>query len=321
MENITVSIIIPSFNNEKTIKRALTSAFSQKKVSLEVILIDDCSSDNTINLAQDFRDKRLSILCNQKNVGPADSRNIGISKAKGKWIQFLDADDEISHNKCYKQIQYAGNADWVVSDWNEIDVTNNKSAMHKPELLSGTASIKEFIKKNPIPIHAALIKTSLIKKSGGFDRKFFHEDWEFWIRLSSYKPLIKYHPFICCTYYRQAGSKSYNKKNNLIQQIACLKQIKTKKYSREKKIQRLIDKHQRELLIRLAGELIKANDLKGSIEVIKNIDPPLKIIEHLELYIARTPHLSKHQALIFGPKKITRYLNMMKRSIIRKCYR
>ena len=94
-EVIKFTIIIPAYNVEKFIIRTLESVFNQTYKNFEVLVIDDCSCDNTLAKLAIIKDKRLKIIKNQFNLGPGIARNIGIEKATGNWILFLDADDEL----------------------------------------------------------------------------------------------------------------------------------------------------------------------------------------------------------------------------------
>lgn len=92
-----VTIILPAYNAEKTIARAIESALSQEYTDLEVIVVDDGSSDSTLNVCKALADKdnRLKVL-HINNSGPSAARNYGLSRANGEFICFMDADDEMS---------------------------------------------------------------------------------------------------------------------------------------------------------------------------------------------------------------------------------
>lgn len=88
-----VSVIIPTYNSEQYIAKALKSVFNQSYRNLEVILIDDASTDSTVRIARSFHDQRLRIVSNEQNRGVSYGRNLGIAQAQGKWIALLDSDD------------------------------------------------------------------------------------------------------------------------------------------------------------------------------------------------------------------------------------
>ncbi|WP_319418710.1 glycosyltransferase family 2 protein [Pleurocapsa sp. FMAR1] len=91
--NPEVSIIIPTYNSENYIAKALKSVLNQTYSNFEIILIDDASSDSTVDIARSFNDKRLKIIANKYNRGVSYGRNCGIKQAKGQWIALLDSDD------------------------------------------------------------------------------------------------------------------------------------------------------------------------------------------------------------------------------------
>ena len=88
-----VSIIMPSYNTGNYIKETIESVLSQTYSNWELIIVDDCSTDNTDSVVAGFTDKRVIYLKNKENNGAAKSRNRAIRAAKGKWIAFLDSDD------------------------------------------------------------------------------------------------------------------------------------------------------------------------------------------------------------------------------------
>jgi glycosyltransferase involved in cell wall biosynthesis len=94
VSEFNISVIIPCFNSENTILRALESVQNQTFRPFEIIVIDDGSSDFTVHLIRKYTsDVTIHLLCNQSNSGPSYSRNIGIMTAKGNWVAFLDSDD------------------------------------------------------------------------------------------------------------------------------------------------------------------------------------------------------------------------------------
>ena len=92
-----ISIIIPIYNAEKCIIRLLDSIFEQTLNNLEIICVNDCSKDNTLQIINKYadKDKRIIIINNEINIGASLSRNKGLELAKGKYISFLDSDDLI----------------------------------------------------------------------------------------------------------------------------------------------------------------------------------------------------------------------------------
>ena len=103
-----VTIVIPLYNSEKTIKSAIRSVQNQKMTDLEIIVIDDCSKDNSLKILEKLQkdDLRIKILKNKKNKGALFSKSIGVLNSKGDYILALDSDDLLINkdilNICYK---------------------------------------------------------------------------------------------------------------------------------------------------------------------------------------------------------------------------
>lgn len=115
---VEVSVIIPSYNSEEYIAQALSSVLNQSYRNLEVILIDDASTDSSTEIALSFPDKRLKIIRNKQNKGVSYSRNQGIKAAKGKWIALLDSDDWYAPKRLERLLEVgeSNDADMVADD-------------------------------------------------------------------------------------------------------------------------------------------------------------------------------------------------------------
>lgn len=101
-----VSVIMPSYNTGKYIEASIRSVLAQTYTDWELIIVDDCSSDNTVEVINSFSDPRIILLKNDKNSGAAVSRNYALREAKGKWIAFLDSDDIWEPEKLSKQLTF-----------------------------------------------------------------------------------------------------------------------------------------------------------------------------------------------------------------------
>lgn len=101
-----VSVIMPSYNTAEFIKESINSVLNQTYQNFEIIIVDDCSTDNTDEVVAEIKDERIKYLKNEKNSGAAVSRNRALREAKGKWIAFLDSDDVWLPEKLEKQISF-----------------------------------------------------------------------------------------------------------------------------------------------------------------------------------------------------------------------
>lgn len=119
-----VSIIMPSYNTEKFISETVESVLNQTYSQWELIIVDDCSTDNTDEVVKKYLDdERIYYLKNDKNSGAAVSRNRALREAKGKWIAFLDSDDLWESDKLEKQLRFMteNNYHFSYTNYAEID--------------------------------------------------------------------------------------------------------------------------------------------------------------------------------------------------------
>ncbi len=129
--NNLVSIIMPSYNTGKYIAEAIQSVINQTYKYWELIIVDDCSSDNTDEIVTSFSEPRIKFFKNKINSGAAVSRNRALREAKGRWIAFLDSDDLWRIDKLEKQIGFMEKNGYHFSytNYSEIDESGNKNGI------------------------------------------------------------------------------------------------------------------------------------------------------------------------------------------------
>lgn len=185
-----ISIIIPTYNAEKYIKKTIESVVNQSYENWELILIDDCSTDSTIHIINTYlNDNRISLIENNENSGgPAVPRNIGIERSSGDFIAFLDSDDIWLPDKLEKQLNFLDNNTIVSTraykiDSNDIQIGVMKKSHFVNLLIRCFGKVNIMLYKNFININTAIIPAN---PSVRFRTdKFFHgiEDWLFWFDL------------------------------------------------------------------------------------------------------------------------------------------
>ena len=127
MENKCISIIIPVYNCEKYISRCLRSIINQTYKNLQIIVVNDGSTDNTLNICEDIarNDSRIEIY-SKENGGVSSARNLGLKKVKGDYISFVDADDFLEVNMFSKMIYSLKDEDLIVCNFYIVDEKGNK---------------------------------------------------------------------------------------------------------------------------------------------------------------------------------------------------
>lgn len=149
--NKKVSIITPNYNSEKFIEDSINSVISQTYDNWEMIIVDDCSSDNSqhkiLSLAN--KDSRIKPILLKSNVGAAEARNIALRKAKGNYIAFLDSDDLWNNEKLEKQINFMINnrVAFSFTSYNVISESGKKisTVIKVPSKISYSSYLKNTI--------------------------------------------------------------------------------------------------------------------------------------------------------------------------------
>lgn len=185
-----VSIIIPCFNQSRFLEDSLLSILKQSYSDWECIIIDDGSQDNTEEIASRWcrNDNRFSYYY-QKNQGLSAARNSGLKKAKGSYIQFLDADDFLHKKKIERSLDLIKNqkANVIVSDFKVFD--NISSEYQKPfcelnqDILNLRAILFNWDKTFNIPIHCGFFSKEILEGINFKETLKSKEDWIFWLEL------------------------------------------------------------------------------------------------------------------------------------------
>ena len=177
-----VSIITPAYNADKFIKFTIDSVIMQTYQNWEMIIIDDCSTDNTIKIVKSYNDKRIILIESDKKLFTAGARNLGILKAKGDYIAFLDSDDFWHKDKLQKQVSvvFSEKALFVYTGVNKINDDGEEL---------GTISVPESIKYNTllrgnkICCSSVMIDSSILTDFMFNTDYVIHEDYALWLKI------------------------------------------------------------------------------------------------------------------------------------------
>lgn len=190
--NNLVTVIIPSYNQGKFIAKSIQSCLDQTYLDLEIIIIDDGSTDDTAQVVKKIIQKnpgRDIKYVLKKNSGPSESRNNGIKMAKGKYIQFLDGDDYLGKNKIKLQVDFLdknNQIDIVYGSfrYENLDKKSPKLKDFVIDLSANTNNLETVLKTGGLmPIQCFLVRKYVFTKSGMFNpKRGALEDLDLWIR-------------------------------------------------------------------------------------------------------------------------------------------
>lgn len=192
--NDLVSVVIPTYNREKVIIRAVNSVISQTYQNFEIIIVDDGSTDNTIDIINKINDKRIKIIKND-HKGANHARNTGIINSKGKYIAFLDSDDEWMPEKLEYQLAFMKDNDFAISF---TPYMMERSQKIVPEDYRDSITKKDYVldnlrKHNIIGTPTIILRRDIAITDGMFNESLKRlQDYDLVIRL------IKKHRIGCC---------------------------------------------------------------------------------------------------------------------------
>jgi glycosyltransferase involved in cell wall biosynthesis len=200
-----VSCIIPTYNRAEFLKAAITSALKQTYKNLEVIVVDDASTDNTADVAAAFNDWRISYLRHSSNRGGSAARNTGILVSASEYIAFLDDDDEWLPEKIETQMKVLRSSSpevgCVYTGYWDVDRSSGNILGKQIPSKRGDLA-KELQLENCIgSTSSVLVRRECLRKAGMFDESLpCSQDYDLWFRLSNVcffecvqEPLFKYH--------------------------------------------------------------------------------------------------------------------------------
>lgn len=218
MKKPLVSIIVPTYNRAHLIVESLESILAQTYKYWECIIVDDGSRDDTLELVNTYleKDSRFNLYCrpDSRKKGASSCRNIGLERANGKFIQFLDSDDLMMKNKLEEQLEIcSGNLTLITCKWggfeNKIDLKSRFKYKYNcyRNFRKSANLLKTFGKKDEfLPPHVYLTPKTLIDKAGPWNEELSNnDDAEFFTRVILSAKSIKFSPK-AAVYYRYSGS-------------------------------------------------------------------------------------------------------------------
>ncbi len=209
-----VSIIMTVYNGQNFLREAIESCLNQTYSNLELIIIDDGSTDNTLSIIKSYNDERIKLIENERNKGQSYSRNKGIEESNGEFIAIMDADDIAYPHRIETQLNFLlqSNADICFSCADLIDAKGNLVGIKKTTLNINLLRAQLLFECPLIHPTAFLRKESFVSNELWYDEKFVYaQDYELWSRVKDVlcikiidKPLIKFR-------FRNEQSISYSK--------------------------------------------------------------------------------------------------------------
>jgi teichuronic acid biosynthesis glycosyltransferase TuaG len=179
---MTVSIIMPAYNSADYIGLSIQSVLNQTVSDWELLIADDASTDNTVDVAASFQDSRIIYMRSEENLGSAGARNLALRKARGRYVAFLDSDDIWEAEKLERQLAYMKSTGCTISctDYVKIDETSQvvSSTIHGPSEISYGV----LLRSNSIACSSAMVDRRVHPNLQMPDIKLNH-DYALWLSL------------------------------------------------------------------------------------------------------------------------------------------
>ncbi len=182
-----VSVVIPAYNAERTLRSTLESVLSQTYGPLEVIVVDDGSTDGTELTVRDYVEQARIRYIKRENGGIAAGRNTGLAASTGDYIALLDHDDLWDSDKIERQVQFIreSGADFVYCYVRRLGLDGEVHDF-PVEKLQGATAMDDLLKQNWIYSSTVLFKRSVLDSAGLLDETFrYCEDWDYWLRIGA----------------------------------------------------------------------------------------------------------------------------------------
>jgi len=219
MSQPLVSVIVAAYNREKYIKRAVESVFNSAYKDIELILVDDGSTDKTKDIIQPYcLDPRFHYI-RQKNKGVSAARNNGIKFSEGKYIAILDSDDYWrDKRKLEKQVKFLEeHPEYVLAGGGLIRINGNNKEIARYLPTERDEEIRELILINNIFGHSSVVfRRNVWESVGGYDEGLcFSEDWDLWLKFGKLGKFYNFQEYFVC--YLQGGQNmsNFNIRQNL----------------------------------------------------------------------------------------------------------
>ncbi|TKX72879.1 glycosyltransferase [Halorubrum sp. GN11_10-6_MGM] len=183
--NPTVSVLIGVYNEEQYIEASLQSLLDQTFEDFEIIVVDDCSTDSSVEIVRDFNDSRIQLLENEKNIGLTKSLNRALEVAAGKYIARQDADDLSHPSRLEREVEYIKSNEDVALVGTGAYLIDGDGTIQQERMVLGNVSFDDLVTKNHIIHGSVLARKDVFEAVDRYDEVFkYSQDLDMWLRIA-----------------------------------------------------------------------------------------------------------------------------------------
>ena len=182
-----VSVLMTCYNAASTIEESVRSALAQTFTNFELVLVDNCSTDESISIVQKLADPRIRIVALEKNHGRTPALNIALKNARGQYIAILDADDTSTNDRFALQVDCLDQKSELVlvASWYRNVDSSGKLINEVKTPTKHLEIIRQLVFDNPIVNSTTMFRLSSAQNVGGYNRRFLYaQDFALWLELS-----------------------------------------------------------------------------------------------------------------------------------------
>ena len=205
-----ITVIMPCFNAAVHVLAGMGSVLAQTWRDIELLVIDNASTDDTVRAVESVKDPRVRLLRESKR-GVSAARNLGIARARGRFIAFLDSDDSWATDcleKLHAALAAVPSAGLAYCGWQNVGLGGRRGEPYVPPDYEGPDKLARILPDCPWPIHAALTRTEAVREAGGFDERFaYAEDFGLWLRIAAAHPIVRV-PEVLAFYHHHDGPRA-----------------------------------------------------------------------------------------------------------------
>ena len=253
----SISVVIPAYNRAKTINYCLDSVLRQTLGPLEVLVVDDCSTDGTVDIVRAYKDSRVRCIVLEKNSGAQAARNRGIREARGEWIAFQDSDDEWLPEKLEKQIAYLAEVNFnpmvvVHTDGTCLNYQTGKKTLWDLPHIHGTSVFSKLL-ASAGPMFQGLLTSKIALQYIGFldESVPSYQEWDTAIRLARECRFIHIRESLFIYHLHTGETISKNKKRDI------------------DGYQFIVDKFREEILIQCGPNVLNAHYVGNALKAMR----------------------------------------------------